>query len=121
MRKASSVSNAWWEKMINLYIYIDVHIYIFPRSSPNRYRTLTILMWSMAVPPCLKSESPLHLYQPLILQVRIPEIQTSTINLSDILNILKFWLIDYLIVFYVPSTARSFRDGTPIYCLLRRT
>ena len=23
--------------------------------------------------------------------------------------------------FYIPSTARSFRDGTPIYCLLRRT
>ena len=27
----------------------------------------------------------------------------------------------WLVVFYVPSTARSFRDGTPIYCLLRRT
>ena len=26
-----------------------------------------------------------------------------------------------LFVFYVPSTARSFRDGTPIYCPLRRT
>ena len=25
-----------------------------------------------------------------------------------------------LFVFYVPSTARSFRDGTPIYCPLRR-
>ena len=22
----------------------------------------------------------------------------------------------WLVVFYVPSTARSFRDGTPIYC-----
>ena len=28
-----------------------------------------------------------------------------------------FWLV----VFYVPSTARSFRDGTTIYCPLRRT
>ena len=27
----------------------------------------------------------------------------------------------WLVVFYVPSTARSFRDGTPIYCPLRRT
>ena len=25
-----------------------------------------------------------------------------------------------LVAFYVPSTARSFRDGTPIYCPLRR-
>ena len=25
-------------------------------------------------------------------------------------------LVDWLVVFYVPSTARSFRDGTPIYC-----
>ena len=25
-----------------------------------------------------------------------------------------------LFVFYVPSTARSFREGTPIYCPLRR-
>ena len=28
---------------------------------------------------------------------------------------------DSLFVFYVPSTARSFRDGTPIYCPLRKT
>ena len=27
----------------------------------------------------------------------------------------------WLVVFYVTSTARSFRDGTPIYCPLRRT
>ena len=27
----------------------------------------------------------------------------------------------WLIVFYVPLTTRSFRDGTPIYCRLRRT
>ena len=26
-----------------------------------------------------------------------------------------------LFVFYVPSTARSYRDGTPIYCPLRPT
>ena len=27
----------------------------------------------------------------------------------------------FLFVFYVPSTVRSFRDGSPIYCPLRRT
>ena len=27
----------------------------------------------------------------------------------------------WLVVFNVPSTARSFRDGTPIYCPLRKT
>ena len=27
----------------------------------------------------------------------------------------------WLVVFNGPSTARSFRDGTPIYCLLQRT
>ena len=26
-----------------------------------------------------------------------------------------------MVVFYVPLTARSFRDGTPIYCPLGRT
>ena len=30
-------------------------------------------------------------------------------------------LVDWLVVFNVPSTARSFRDGTPIYCPLRKT
>ena len=27
----------------------------------------------------------------------------------------------WLVVFYILSTARSFRDGTPFYCTLRRT
>ena len=27
-------------------------------------------------------------------------------------------MIGWLVVFNVPSTARSFRDGTPIYCPL---
>ena len=30
------------------------------------------------------------------------------------------WLVGWLVVFNIPSTARSFRDGTPIYCPLRR-
>ena len=30
-------------------------------------------------------------------------------------------MVGWLVVFYVPLTARSFRDGTPIYCPLRRT
>ena len=30
-------------------------------------------------------------------------------------------LVGWLVVFYVPSTEGSFRDGTPIYCPLRRT
>ena len=30
------------------------------------------------------------------------------------------WLVGWLVVFNVPSTARSFRDGIPIYCPLRR-
>ena len=34
---------------------------------------------------------------------------------------LRGWLVGWLVVFNVPSTARSFRDGTPIYCPLRRT
>ena len=33
----------------------------------------------------------------------------------------RFKLVGWLVVFYVPSKARSFRDGTPIYCPLRRT
>ena len=30
-------------------------------------------------------------------------------------------MFGWLVVSNVPSTARSFRDGTPIYCPLRRT
>ena len=30
-------------------------------------------------------------------------------------------MVGWLVMFNVPSTARSFRDGTPIYCPLRRT
>ena len=37
------------------------------------------------------------------------------------LELEKFRLVGWLVVFKVPSTARSFRDGTPIYCPLRRT
>ena len=29
--------------------------------------------------------------------------------------------VGWLVVFNVPSTARSFRDSAPIYCPLRRT
>ena len=46
-------------------------------------------------------------------------------------EILIFTIINYcnsikyvfvcLFVFYAPSTARSFRDGIPIYCPLQRT
>ena len=37
-------------------------------------------------------------------------------------NSLSKWrLVGWVVVFYVPSTARSFRDGTPIYCPLWRT
>ena len=31
------------------------------------------------------------------------------------------YLVGWLVVFNVPSTARTFRDGTLIYCPLRRT
>ena len=44
------------------------------------------------------------------------------INISIIVSVVTDWnLVGWLVVFYVPSTARSFRDGTPIYCPLRRT
>ena len=36
-------------------------------------------------------------------------------------HIVCCWLVGWLVVFNVPSTARSFRDGAPIYCPLRRT
>ena len=40
----------------------------------------------------------------------------------DLCNITKAVTgFGWLVVFYIPSTARSFRDGTPIYCPLRRT
>ena len=33
----------------------------------------------------------------------------------------NFFKVGWLVVFNVPSTARSLRDGSPIYCPLRRT
>ena len=42
---------------------------------------------------------------------------STDIGKTDLLEMLVGWLV----VFNVPSTARSFRDGTPIYCPLRRT
>ena len=43
---------------------------------------------------------------------------TSFIPLNTQQNYL---LVGWFVVFYVPSTARSFRDGTPIYCPLQMT
>ena len=40
--------------------------------------------------------------------------------LFELSNIILRWLVGWLIVFNVPSTARSFKHGTPIYCPLRR-
>ena len=34
---------------------------------------------------------------------------------------LSMTCVGWLVMFYVPSTAMSFREGTPIYCPLRRT
>ena len=38
---------------------------------------------------------------------------------NDIFDMSKSFVC--LFLFHIPSTARSFRDGTPIYCPLRRT
>ena len=40
-----------------------------------------------------------------------------SLNYDLYIYVVGWWLV----VFNVPSTARSFRDGTPIYCPLRRT
>ena len=45
--------------------------------------------------------------------------QSSHYTQSDLV---AFWLVvSWSLVFYVPSTARSYREGTPIYCPLQRT
>ena len=41
-------------------------------------------------------------------------------SIFDDAGLSYIWFV-CLFVFYVPSTARSFRDGTPIYCPFRRT
>ena len=41
--------------------------------------------------------------------------------IAERLTLHNICLFVCLFVFNVPSTARSFRDGTPIYCPLRRT
>ena len=47
--------------------------------------------------------------------------RASSLFQSICLFICLCLLVGWLVVFNVPSTARSFRDGTPIYCPLRRT
>ena len=42
-------------------------------------------------------------------------------DLGGIIPIYNFLMVGLLIMFYVLSTARSFRDGTPINCPLRWT
>ena len=44
----------------------------------------------------------------------------SSIFLKSYGKIIKT-CVGWLVVFYVPSTARTFRDSTPIYCPLRKT
>ena len=44
-------------------------------------------------------------------------IKVRTERFSECFGIVG-WLVGWLVVFNVPSTARSFRDGTPIYCPL---
>ena len=39
---------------------------------------------------------------------------------SDLWKLLYGLNIGWLVVFYVPSTARSFRDSIPIYCPLQK-
>ena len=56
------------------------------------------------------------------LSFSLNERKTYMYNLCDNINNSKFWflLVGWLVVFHVPSTVRSFRDGNPIYCPLRR-
>ena len=39
----------------------------------------------------------------------------------DFVRINLDYKVGWFVVFYVPSTERLFRDGTPVYCPLRRT
>ena len=52
----------------------------------------------------------------------IPRLSFQHVFLTFVWDWFKFeaWF-GWLVVFNVPSTARSFRDGTPIYCPLRMT
>ena len=59
-----------------------------------------------------------------VCDIRILEINKGyayCLTLSTYLTIIFRSILPWLVVFYVPSTARSFRDGTPIYCPLQRT
>ena len=48
------------------------------------------------------------------------QIQTSCLHPHVVLFLFSVLFV-CLLVFYIQSTAKSFRDGTPIYCPLRRT
>ena len=54
-----------------------------------------------------------------------PEFDTTTVKFhvycKICMSMIIFRLVGWLVVFNVPSTARSLRDGTPIYCPLRKT
>ena len=56
-----------------------------------------------------------YLYHHPIITALDMSLQFTPVILSHSLR------LSWLVVFNVPSTAKSFRDGTPIYCPLRRT
>ena len=50
------------------------------------------------------------------------QLLTCIIDIMLMMLMCLFMMVfGWLVVFNVPSTARSIRDGTPIYCPLRRT
>ena len=49
------------------------------------------------------------------------KLSTSQVQMSFIILLDYSNYVGWLVVFYVPSTVRSFREGTPIYCPLQRT
>ena len=60
----------------------------------------------------LKKLHPRHL---LLTMMRMNKLTTARVSVHMLRKMI------WLVVFNVPSTARSFRDGTLIYCLLQRT
>ena len=71
-----------------------------------------ILCWKSEI----GSKKSLHLLHITLLKHLIPEKICCNMLLLG-----RCSPVGWLVVFNVPSTARSFRDGTPIYCPLRRT
>ena len=111
-----------WSKESSIVVNIPDHFFVFKYTSQWFFIHCRLIKYSWI--PFLSTCSYLSLLQDQGINIML-FITLSRGQYGESSCILDYhftdWLVGWLVVFSVPSTARSFRDCTPIYCPLRRT